>query len=247
VAVGTRVAAFLEYGGYTRHAVVPASALVRLPEAVDGAAASAAILNYATADAMIALAAAPEGDAVLVRGARGGVGTALLDLARVRGLVPIAAARSPRTPDMVDDEAPDFESAVRARVPGGVAAAFDGRGSSMAQSHRVVRRGGKLVVYGLSGAAERSLASRITFVRSLLTMARLRFFGGGRATHLFAIDRMFRRDPGAVRDLVAGQMELLARGVIAPVVGAVMPLEEAPRAHELLERGGVTGKIVLRA
>jgi len=246
VAVGTRVAAFVEYGGYARHAIVPASALVPVPQAVDGAAAAAVILNYATADAMLTLVAAPAGAPVLVRGARGGVGTALIDLARVRGLVPLAAARAPRAPEMIDDEARDFEAAVRARVPGGVSAAFDGRGSSMAQSHRVVRRGGTLVGYGLSGAAQRSLRSRVTFARSLLTLARLRLFGGGRSTHLFAIDRMFRRDPGAVRDLVATQIERLGQGAISPVIGAVVPFEEAPRAHALLERGGVTGKIVLR-
>jgi NADPH:quinone reductase-like Zn-dependent oxidoreductase len=246
VPVGARVAAFTEYGGYARHAIVPAASLVPVPEGVDGAAAAATILNYATADAMLTLADAPAGDAVLVRGARGGVGTALVDLARVRGWAPIAAARSPRAPLEIDEEARDFEAAVRARAPGGVAAAFDGRGSSMAQSHRVVRRGGRLVIYGLSGASQRSFASRITFAWSLLTLARLRLLGGGRSTRLFAIDRMFRRDPGAVRDLVAAQIARLGRGEIAPVIGAVMPLEEAPRAHELLERGGVAGKIVLR-
>ncbi|MGD8856790.1 MAG: zinc-binding dehydrogenase, partial [Chloroflexota bacterium] len=49
------------------------------------------------------------------------------------------------------------------------------------------------------------------------------------------------------RDTLGQLLELLARGEIKPVVAARIPLAEAPKAHELLERGGYAGKVVLVA
>ncbi len=245
LATGARVAAFIEYGGYAQHAVVPADALVPLPDEVDATLASALIVNYPTAAAMLDLARVPSGDRVLVHGVRGGVGTALSDLARMRHLEVVGTGRSDGDDGVLHRHAPDFERRARERAPGGFAAVFDGNASALAQSHRLVRRGGTLVVFGLSSAAEASLSAKLRLARGLVTLGRLSLFGRGKRTTVFSIGRIFRREPARVRALVADQIALLARGAIAPAVGLVLPLEKAGEAHERLERGEVRGKIVL--
>src|SRR5215467_13033666 len=83
VTLGERVVALTMFSGYARYVCVPAAWLVRVPAHVDAAQAVALVLNYATAWQMLRrIARVKAGDAVLVYGASGGVGTALLDLAR---------------------------------------------------------------------------------------------------------------------------------------------------------------------
>jgi NADPH2:quinone reductase len=197
---------------------------------------------------MLEVAKLSPGDTILVHGIRGGVGTAVADLGRLHGLTVLGTSRSGGDGvSTFDRTAPDFEARLRARAPDGVSAVFDGSAGNVRESHRLVRRGGTLVIFGLSSASESSISSRLRFFRSLLTIARFSIFGGGKRTKVFAIDKMFRRDPGRVRALVAEQMALLAKRAIAPTVGAVLPLDQVARAHTLLERGAVVGKIVLTA
>src|SRR5689334_22777041 len=72
---GDRVAAFIEYGGNARHALVRASDAVVLPSGVDDAQAAATVLNYASALGMIDAARLTRGDDFLIHGATGGVGS----------------------------------------------------------------------------------------------------------------------------------------------------------------------------
>jgi NADPH2:quinone reductase len=165
----------------------------------------------------------------------------------------IGTTRSKKAPldgllALEDAASPSLEDRVRALAPGGVAAVFDSRaGATLAQSHRMVRRGGRLVVFGLSSAGSRGLRGKLATLRSLCILAGLRLFPRGRRTVIFAIDKVFRKDPARVHDLVAARFAELAKGLIAPIVGLELPLADASRALALLERGEVVGKIVLRA
>jgi NADPH:quinone reductase-like Zn-dependent oxidoreductase len=81
-AVGDRVAALTLFGGYARYVCVPAEWAVKVPPPLDAAKAVALVLNSTTAwQLMRRVALVRDGDAILVYGGSGGVGTALLDLA----------------------------------------------------------------------------------------------------------------------------------------------------------------------
>jgi NADPH:quinone reductase-like Zn-dependent oxidoreductase len=54
-----------------------------------------------------------------------------------------------------------------------------------------------------------------------------------------------RMHPGWYRETLTELLDLLAEGKINPVVAERIPLLEAARAHELMERGGYAGKVVL--
>ncbi len=62
---------------------------------------------------------------------------------------------------------------------------------------------------------------------------------------MFRIDRTYRRHPARVRAWVARAVDMLAAGMIAPMVAATLPLGQVAEAHRLLETGQIVGKVVL--
>ena len=62
---------------------------------------------------------------------------------------------------------------------------------------------------------------------------------------LFAIDKIYRRDPARVRAWVARAIDMLAAGAVTPIVGATLPLGKVAEAHRLLETGEIVGKVLL--
>lgn len=84
---GTRVAAWPSFGGYAEYLYLPESRLVPVSTSVDPAEAAPVVLNYVTAYQVLHRSAKVKaGDKVLIIGASGGCGTALLDLGRLAGL-----------------------------------------------------------------------------------------------------------------------------------------------------------------
>jgi NADPH:quinone reductase-like Zn-dependent oxidoreductase len=247
--VGHEIAAFIEYGGNARHALVRSRDAVVLPPGVGGAPAAAAILNYATAFGMIADASLESGDDLVVHGAAGGVGTAVLDTARALGLRPFGTVRGGARRELgapiFDTGSPRLVDEVRAASGGGVRAVFDpSAGQGLWRSRAMVRRGGSLIVFGLSSVAKPGLAGTIGAAGTLATLALFNILPGKR-TKVFAMDKMYHRQPERVRRLVERTTEALAAGAIAPVVASILPLAKVAEAHRLVERGGVVGKIVI--
>ena len=87
VAVGQRVAALTQIGAYAQYVSLPAGELVRVPAGLDTAEAASLPVNYVTAPQMLfRVTKVKPGERILVHGAAGGVGTAMLQLGRLQGL-----------------------------------------------------------------------------------------------------------------------------------------------------------------
>ena len=247
---GDRVAAYVEYGGNARHAIVRASDAVVLPTAVDDLHAAAVVLNYATALGMIEAAGLHEGDRFLIHGATGGVGSAVLDTARALGLSAMGTTRGDTGVDLfgahlLDSRSPSLLDDVRAASGGDVRAVFDSRaGSGLWRSRAMVGRDGTLIVFGLSSAANRGVRAALETIASLVSLVLFRVLPRKHSA-VFAIDRIYPRDPGRVRAWVARARDMLAAGTIAPIVGATLPLERVAEAHRLIETVKIVGKVVL--
>jgi NADPH:quinone reductase-like Zn-dependent oxidoreductase len=251
--VGDRVAALTVHGGYAEKLVRPAKEFVRVPPGLDDGEAVALILNYVTAyQAIHRVAGASAGDTALVTGASGGVGTAALDLLRAAGIQAYGAASAARhdlvrslgaTP--IEGRAARIDRALRAVLPRGVDLALDGLGGRFVrQCIRATRRGGSVVGYGFSGATDAAgRPSTLAWWRGMIALllgARL----VARRGRFYGITLLYRRDPAPFREDLPKLFDLLGRGVIRPRIAARLPLLAARRASELLERGGVEGKIV---
>jgi NADPH2:quinone reductase len=256
VEVGDRVAALTMFSGYARYVCVPAEWTVSVPARLDAAQAVALVLNYTTAWQMLRrIARVREGNAILVYGGSGGVGTALLDLAKHLRIT-VAAAASQRwhgalgdQADLVFDERdPSSGDALRRFRPEGFDAAFDPLGGSHVWKTRLlVARHGKLVAFGIGSAVKPGGKRDLTEVARLGLLLGVTKVWRRPSTELYAIDQrvkvaaLRREIDDDLRDLAA----LLDAGAIAPRIGATFALHEARRAHELLESRSNIGKIVL--
>jgi NADPH:quinone reductase-like Zn-dependent oxidoreductase len=252
VTVGQRVAALIVHGGYAEKLVLPASALVPVPDGLDPGKAVALILNYVTAyQAIHRTARVVAGQTALVTGASGGVGTALLELLRLAGVRTVGAASPGRhaavralgaTP--VDSRGESIGSAVRELVPGGVDVAFDALGGRfVSECIRATRLGGKVVGYGFSGTMKDGVPSRWGVAETLASVF-LGSFLRGRRGAFYGITYLYRRDPVPFREDLPKLFDLLREGKLEPRIADRLPLLAAREAAERLERGGVEGKIV---
>lgn len=246
---GDRVAAIVLRGGNAERVNVPALVAVPVPATLDDAAAAALALDGVTAFRLLHRAAAVRrGERVLVHGAGGGVGTLLVALARHAGAEVLGtvserkrevAARLGAVP--IDYRREDFVEV--ARRAGGVDAVFDPIGGAhLARSRAALRRGGRLVAFGVGGSlarGQRQIASTI------LRVAAYRLLPDGRTATFFGVaGRRGANDATLAEDLVR-VLALAAAGAITPVVSRRLPLAEARRAHALKEEGAEPGKIVL--
>jgi len=238
-------------GGYAEYICLPVGELVAVPDGVDPAEAVCLVVNYLTAYmAMHRTAAVRSGQRVLVHGAAGGVGTALLQLGKLAGLEMYGTA-SRRNHDLVselgatpiDYRAEDFVERIRELTGDGVDVVFDpiGGARQLRRSYRALRRGGRLVWFGVA-AAKKSGLRVIPLTLSMVFL--LKLIPDGKQVPL-APD--LSKDNAWYRRTLTELLDLLAAGKIMPVVADRIPLVEAGQAHELLERGGYAGKVVLVA
>jgi NADPH2:quinone reductase len=221
------------------------------------------ILNYITAYQMLHRSAKVRpGQRVLIHAAAGGVGSALLQLGRLAGLEMYGTCSSQRASAVsdlggipIDYRNLDFVEEIHRLTSEGVDVVFDGIGGPhMWRSRRALRPGGKVVVYGLTSSLSGGrLASgrpgRRNRFRGIPIFA-LYIAGGwllpGRKRVVpYSIQTLKRLKPALFRQDLTALLDLLQQKKIKPLIAQRFPLAEARRAHELLGKEGVTGKIVL--
>lgn len=252
-AMGTRVAALTEQGGYAEYVCTLARDVVEAPAEVDSAEAVTLVLNYTTAYQMLhRVARVRPGQTVLIYGATGGVGSALTELALAAGLRVLATARGSRGDDLaargvetIDRTKHDVPARVRELAPEGIDAVFEGRAERWLDNYRLLARGGHLVAYGLGADQPSRLRFFARLIPRMLGLALLWAWPDGRSAHFYGIRPSKKGNPAAFRADLAELLGRLAKGQLSPRVADRIPLERAAEAHARLERGDVVGKLVL--
>jgi NADPH:quinone reductase-like Zn-dependent oxidoreductase len=199
----------------------------------------------------------PSGATILVIGASGTVGTALLDLARHLGFRAIGTSSAANLAVIeqfgaaaIDYRAGDFVTSVRQLTPGGagVDIAFDAIGGAhFGRSFACLAPGGLLVGYGSQTMAvgrESLIAAGLGLARLKLWSA-LSFFFSGRSAVFYSITARRSKHPEEFKADMATLFQLLLVGAIHPVVIERLPLAAASEVHARIDRGGLGGKIVL--
>ena len=222
-------------GGMAELARVPASHLVRVPDALDDIAAAAVPINYGTAHRMLFTRGALQAEELmLVLGASGGVGIACVQYGKLARARVIAAAGSAEkcarlrelgAEHVIDYSRDDFSrEAWRISGKRGVDMVinFTG-GESWNPSLKSLRKGGRLVTCGATAGFDARTDIRYVWVREL---------------------RILGSDGYTLED-IATSIRLAAEGKLKPVVDRVLPIQEAAQGHRLLESRAVFGKIVL--
>ena len=233
----------LGLGGYASHRVLPAQAVVPLPQAVSFEVAATAVESYATMlFALTRRASLRPGEWVLVLGAGGGIGLAAVDVATALGARVIAAASSPAkraaavtagAQATVDYQTEDLKARVRQITGTGADLVVDPVGDPFAEpALRSLRAYGRYLAIGFAGGS----VPRLPLHRILLDNRSLIGVDWGAWS---------RQDPAGNQALVADLLERIAAGTLHPVAPATYPLERAAEALGELAGRRVTGKLAL--
>jgi NADPH:quinone reductase-like Zn-dependent oxidoreductase len=254
---GRMVADLCVVGGYAQYAIRPSRFLVPVPDGIDPAKAVCIPLAYLTAFQMLTRCCTlPSGATILVIGASGTVGTALLDLARHLGLKAIGTSSAANLPLIerfgaaaIDYHTSDFVPSVRRLTSGGgVDIAFDAIGGAhFTRSFACLAPRGLLVGYGSHTMA----AGRESLIAAGLGLVRLKlwnifsFLFNGRSAVFYSVTARRSTHPEEFKADMATLFQLLHAGAIRPAVIERLPLTAASEVHARIDRGGLGGKIVL--
>ncbi len=247
---GDRVADLTTIGAYAEYICLPEDRLTPVPEGVSDVDALGMILSAVTPYQMLTrVAKMKSGQSLLIHGAGGAVGTAMLQLARDAGIAAFGTD-VPEKHDLIRSlgakpvDVDASEAALREATDGGVDSVFDPLGSdSLPCSLHALKPGGMLVAFGFQNAVlGRGGSVPLDFVKLKIWD----WLPNGHATAFYSIGAMRRKHPGWFRADLARLFEMLAAGRIDPLVAEVLPLSEVRRAHERVEAGEVSGKLVLR-
>jgi len=249
---GQMVTALPIVGGYSEYIFLPSDELIPVPQGLDPAEAVSLVLNYTTAYQMLHRCAhIKEGERILMYGATGGVGTALLELGTLVNLKMYGTASHSKHNIIsglggipIDYKSVDLVQEINKVTSNdnddgerGADAVFHGiRGISLKSSYDLLRSGGRLVAYGPFSPTD---------IGDWMMMFTLNLVPDNRTFLLYSIQTLKRIKPDWFYEDLTLLLNLLEQKKIKPIVAARMPLNQAAQAHELLAGGSVQGKIVL--
>jgi len=247
--VGDRVADMTVVGSDARFRILKVKDLTLVPPEVDPAEAATLILSWTTAYQLLHRSAkVVRGQKILVHGAGGAVGQALLALARLDGIEAWGAADSKYAQTIRDLGATPIDYAredFTRILTDGFDAVFDGIGEDgYRRSFEALKRGGLLVAIGYSAGAQ----AKRGMLAVLAMIARLYVWGwlpGGKRTRFYSINVMRRQHPEWFKQDLAYLLDLLKEGHIKPKVAERISFNQVIDAHRRLEAGGLEGKLVL--
>jgi len=239
---GDRVAAFCALGGFAEVAVAPEYFVFPLSQALDFAQGASLILNYHTAYfCLVTRGRLKAGESVLVHGAAGGVGTAVLQVCKALGAGTIALVSTEEKAEVARASGAEqvvllhegWREEVKERSGGGVDMVLDPVGGDrFTDSLRSLREAGRLVVVGFTGGA----IPEVKVNRLLLKNTEV--IGAGWGAYVMA-------KPEVNREIGAAIGEMIHDGFVRPIVGARFPLEQAAEALHAIDQRRATGKVVL--
>jgi NADPH:quinone reductase-like Zn-dependent oxidoreductase len=260
--VGERVVAGTRFGGYSELVSVGSEQVLPLPDALSFEQGAALIVNYATAYAgLVHVGGLREGDRMLIQAAAGGVGIAAIQVGRMIGAEIFGTASAAKHDAIreqgcdhpIDYHSVDFAEEVM-RITGGegVDVVMDAIGpSSFRRSYRILRQGGRLVMFGL---AEVQTGERRNIPALLKGLARmptatipwwksLALMNENKG--VFGLNMLKWWDREGLDRLLPPLREALASGAFLPVVAASFPFDRAGEAQQFLADGKNVGKVVL--
>jgi putative PIG3 family NAD(P)H quinone oxidoreductase len=243
--LGEQVCALLAGGGYAEYVAVDHRQVLPLPAGVDLVSAAAIPETYFTVwTNLFDRGQLASGEITLIHGGASGIGTTAIQLARALGARVFATAGSSEKLKLCESlgaerainyKRDDF-AAVLKDILGkrGVDVILDIAGaSSFTQNMSLLATEGRLVIIGLLGGIKSEInLSRLMLKRLTVTGSTLRARS--------AEEKGFIRD--ALQEIV---WPLLSAGTVKPVVQQTFPLEDASKAHRLMDADATRGKLVL--
>lgn len=252
VAVGDHVMCSVDHGGAAGFCCIDDVACLKIPEDMDFAVGSAIITSYNTSyGALVRRAKLQSGETLLVHGAAGAVGMAAVEIGKALGATVIAVAggekhcetaRRHGADHVIDHRTENFRDVVLDITNGrGVDVVYDSIGGDVTiQSIRSLAWEGRLLTIGYACGTIPNIAANTLLLKNASAMGfNLGHFfgwspGGTRREHIDALDEM-----------AAGVLDLYAKGLVKPEIGARFPLHRFVEALDAVVNREVDGKCVV--
>lgn len=239
---GDRVAGIVWQGAMAERALAVEDYLIRIPESMDYVEAAGIYMNYSTAWYALESSRVQPGGTVLVTGAAGGVGTAVLDIARAQGVSTVALVSTDEKARVATESGAthvarstgawldDVKSLTGGRGVQGFIDMVGGEG--FLDTVRALAIGGTGVIVGFAGGSIPEITVNRLLLRNLTLTG-------------IAMDVMESEHPGTLARIRTGVQELLESDTLQPAVERTYPLERAAEAMASLENRTAVGKVVV--
>jgi NADPH:quinone reductase-like Zn-dependent oxidoreductase len=260
---GDRVLAGTRFNGQAELVTVRENLVYALPDRLSFEEGAAFPVNYATAQAgLVVMGGLTAGERVLIHAAAGGVGISATQIAKRIGAEVFGTAsatkhdaiRAQGVDHAIDYRGQDFAEEVR-RITGGegIDVALDALGpSSFRQDYRLLRPGGRLIMYGASELQTGPTRSLPTALRTLAKspFASMPWWKGlgvlNENKGVFGLNMLAWWDAeGTLDRVIEPLIPLLQEGHLKPVVAEAFPFDRAPDAHRFIAERRNVGKVVL--
>lgn len=223
-------------GGLAEYVSVPADNCIPIPEGISYEEAASLPIAYGTAYRMlISRGQIKENETVLILGASGGVGTAAVQIAKLRGAKVIAAAGSDEKLEklaqlgadyLINYNKEDFSRKtweITGKKGADVVVDYSGK-DTWGKSILSTRKGGRILTCGATSGFEAVTDLRYVWVREITILG----------------SNMWQRE-----DLTS-LLELVRNGSLKPIIDRVLPLEEIREAHRVIEDREIFGKVIIK-
>lgn len=232
-------------GGYAEYAAVPSDHLIPIPENLSFEQAAAIPEGWLTAyQTLFYLAKGKPNEKVLIHAAASGVGTALIQMAKLKGLQVVVTCGSQEKISFCENLGADLAinyktDSFKQRIKefGGVDIVLDPIGASYFEDNlECLNLDGRWVLYGTMGGHQINTVD----LRSLMSK-RINFY----TTTLRSRSNQYKTD--LINSFMDdGILEGFAQGILKPMIYRIFPIEDVVVAHEIMENNENSGKIILK-
>ena len=253
--IGQKVVAFTRFGAYAEYCIADQRAIAILPETISNGAAVALATQYCTAYfSALEMVNLHEGDNVLIHAAAGGVGTALIQLAKEKSCNIYGTAGSQYKLDYLKQQGVDFPINYRKedfaehiqKLNVRMDVIFDPvGGSSFKRDKTILAHGGRIICFGGSGRSSGGIIQTLKFVLGFGFMSPIGLLMKSQGVIGVNMLRVADHKPRVLQRIIKGVIELFNQGKIKPHVGGSFKADEIAEAHNFLENRKSIGKIVV--
>jgi NADPH:quinone reductase-like Zn-dependent oxidoreductase len=256
--IGQRVVAFTRFGGYAQYALAEHYAITPIPETMDIGTATALATQYCTAFYASEIAANLQpGEHVLIQAAAGGVGIALVQLAKRKNCTVYGTASNKQKLDFLKSigvDYPinyitnDFHEEVKKIRPQGIDVAFDSvGGKSYKKSRKLLAFGGRLLNYG--AAESMNGASKFSLLKTAFSFGWIHpvpLMMQSKAVMGVNMLRIAEHKPSVLQHCLKSVVAMTIVGELKPHTGGIFDAKNIADAHHFLENRGSIGKVVVK-
>ena len=256
---GDRVTALTRFGGYAEYAVTDYRAVVHIPEEMDNGVAASIATQYGTAYySAFEMAPLFEGDHVLVQAAAGGVGTALVQMAKNRGCIVYGTAGSDEKLNYLKElgvdypinyNKTDFVEAIKKINPDiRLDVIFDSiGGKAVSKGMKLLGSGGRMLCYGVASRSGKAkgILNDLPLALGFGLYSPISFLIKSKGIIGVNMLRLADHKPLTLQRCLKNVSEMIINGELHPHVGGRFNYKELAKAHDFLGNRSSIGKVIV--